>query len=311
VSSGVKLMDSEIEQQEAEEEQEVSDPVSVLEAKRTQQQAILLMLFMIVGLNSAWILAQSQTSDIEVNRPGAGQRTTHTFEVPDMMLMSKDVPVTMDCEFTFDESKEANNSNVSWSIIDGRGLKIYEWTGEVGDDCGAEFSLNPGSHRVSTSIPYAITAEQTLHMQVWKGLSKEGHIIATVMAFLFPLPAILAAQRRASKAPRSVPLARMRSLEDWQEIHREMEEMDRTAAEIHDLEPFIGGTISMEQSFTPEPVLQDKAIEAKDVPDIPEIDQTELIEDMERDTLLGLEDPLAADKRIRKVGDIYDLMKDD
>jgi hypothetical protein len=307
----MKMMDSEIEQQDAEEEESVSDPVSVLEAKRTQQQAILLMLFMIVGLNSAWMLAQSQTSDIEVNRPGAGQRTIHTFEVPDMMLMSKDVPVTMDCEFTFDESKEANNSNVSWSISDARGLKIHEWSGEVGDDCGAEFSLRPGIHRVSTSIPYAIKAEQTLHMRVWKGLSMEGHIIATMMAFLFPLPAILTAYRRVSKATRSVPLARMRRLEDWQEIHREMEALDRTAAEIHDLEPFTGETISMERSFTPEPVLQDKVVEAKDVPDIPEIDQTDLIEDMERDTLAGLEDPLAADKRIRKVGDIYDLMKDD
>ena len=304
-------MDSEIEQQDAEEEQSVSDPVSVLEAKRTQQQAIFLMLFMIVGLNSAWMLAQSQTSDIEVNRPGAGQRTTHTFEVPDMMLMSKDVPVTMDCEFTFDESKEANNSNVSWSVSDARGLKIHEWSGEVGDDCGAEFSLRPGIHRVSTSIPFAIKAEQTLHMRVWKGLSMEGHIIATVMAFLFPLPAILVAHRRVSKSNRSVPLARMRRLEDWQEIHREMEALDRTAAEIHDLEPFIGGTISMEQSFVSEPALQDKAVEAKDVPDIPEIDQTELIEDMERETLSGLEDPLAVDKRIRKVGDIYDIMKDD
>ena len=306
----MKIMDSDIEDKDAE-DQSVSDPVSVLEAKRTQQQAIFLMLFMIVGLNSAWMLAQSQTSDIEVNRPGAGQRMTHTFEVPDMMLMSKDVPVTMDCEFTFDESKEGNDTNVSWRILDVRGVMIHEWSGEVGDDCGAEFSLSPGTHRVSSSIPYAIDAEQTLHMRVWKGLSMEGHIIATMMGFLFPLPAILASRRRATKAIRSVPLARMRSLEDWQEIHREMEAIDRSAAEIHDLEPFIGGTISMEQSSLPEPVVQDEVPDAKDVPDIPNIDQTELIEDMERDTLSGLEDPLAADKRIRKVGDIYDLMKDD
>ena len=308
-------MDSEIELQDDKEESNdtdsVSNPVSILEAKRTQQQAIMLMLFMIIGLNSAWMLAQSQTSDIEVNRPGAGQRMTHTFEVPDMMLMSRDIPVSMDCEFSFDETKEANNTNVSWSIIDARGAKIHEWTGEVGDDCNADFSLSPGTHRVSLSIPYAIKAEQTLHMQVWRGLSMEGHIVATLMGFFFPLPAILAAGRRASKASRSIPLARMRSLEDWQEIHREMEEIDRSAAEIHDLEPFIGGTISMEQSSLPEPVVQDEVPDAKDVPDIPNIDQTELIEDMERDTLSGLEDPLAADKRIRKVGDIYDLMKDD
>ena len=67
----------------------------------------------------------------------------------------------------------------------------------------------------------------------------------------------------------------------------------------------------MEQPSLPEPAVQEEVPDAKDVPDIPNIDQTELIEDMERDTLSGLEDPLAADKRIRKVGDIYDLMKDD
>ena len=119
------------------------DPVALLQAKRTQQQAIFLMIFMIVGMNSAWLFAQSQTSDIEVNKPEAGFRTTHSFEVPDMMLMSRNVPVSVDCQFMLDETKEANSTNVSWRMLDVRGAVIHQWSGQVGEDCSTEMQLSP------------------------------------------------------------------------------------------------------------------------------------------------------------------------
>ena len=288
------------------------DPVTELQAKRTQQQAFLLMIFMIVGMNSAWLVAQSQTSDVEVNKPEAGFRSMHTFEVPDMMLMARMVPTTIDCQFVFDETKEANSTDVSWSMLDSRGNVLHQWSGQVGEDCSTELQLSPGMHRVSTTVPFGVQAEQTVHMQVWKGLSSEGYIIATVMAILFPLPAILVARRKLSRSKRVQPLARLRRLEDWQAIHREMEELDRTAAEINDLQPYLGGSMVSEQLAVSQPVLNAEADVGEELePDIPQIDQTELIEDMELDTLSGLEDPLAADNRIQRVGDIYDLMKED
>ena len=286
------------------------DPVTLLQAKKTQQQAIFLMIFMVIGMNSAWLLAQSQTSDIEVNKPEAGFRTTHTFEVPDMMLMSRNVPVSVDCQFMLDETKEANSTNVSWRMLDVRGAVIHQWLGQVGEDCSTEMQLSPGTYRVSNTVPFGVQAEQTIHMQVWKGLSTEGYIIATIMAVLFPLPAILVARRKISKSRKPPPLARLRRLEDWQAIHREMEEMDRTAAEINDLQPYVGRS-SVSENLASQPVFNAEDLDVEELePDIHQIDQTQMIEDMGRDTLSGLEDPLAADRRIQRVGDIYDLMKD-
>ena len=299
----------------AEDEQEIpeqsSDPIALLDTKRTQQKAILLMIFMVVGLNSAWFFAQSLSSDVEVNRVGAGFKSSHSFEVPNMMLMSRKVPTSINCNFLLDPQKEANSTEVSWRLTDSRGVLIHSWSGEVGDDCGVELMLEPGIHRISTTVPVGVNAEQTVHMQVWKSLSYYGHITATLLAFLFPLPALLTSYRRRPSTTQSAPLARMRRYEDWQAIHREMEERDRSGAEVADLNPFTGGTALVDRSFKPQPIQKEQVAEAKIAPDIPEVDQTDLIEDMDEDTMHGLVEPLAADKRIQKVADIYDLMKED
>jgi hypothetical protein len=292
-----------------EENQTTSAPVKLMEAKKNKQKAWLLMFFMLVGLNASWAFAQSLTSDIEVNKEGIEHQTTEAFEVPDMMLMSKQVPVEIICSSSLDPAKVANSTNVSWKLSDSRGKIVHSFSGKVGDECNAELLLQPGLHRMTTTVEYGVQIEQTVKMQVWKGLSKEGHITASVMAFLFPLPAILAAHRKGKIADQYVPIARARRYEDWETIHREMEDRDRSAAEVHDLNPYLGKQEIADQSYVlTNPIEEEEESRAKDIPDIEPVSQPK---DDGAGTMEGLADPLSADDRIQRVGDIYDLMKDD
>jgi hypothetical protein len=293
---------------EEEKSQTTSAPVKLMEAKKNKQKAWLLMFFMLVGLNASWAFAQSLTSDIEVNKEGVEHQTTEAFEVPDMMLMSKQVPVKIICSSSLDPEKIANSTNVSWKLSDSRGKIVHSFSGKVGDECSTELLLQPGLHRMTTIVEYGVQIEQTVKMQVWKGLSKEGHIAASMMALLFPLPAILAAHRRGKVADQDVPIARARRYEDWETLHREMEDRDRSAAEVQDLNPYLGKQAIVDQSYALTIPIEEEKPRTKDVPDIVPVSQPKADS---AGTMEGLVDPLSADDRIQKVKDIYDLMKDD
>jgi|TARA_B110000263_G_C15275490_1_gene495660 hypothetical protein len=293
---------------EEDESQATSAPVKLMEAKKDIQNAWLLMFFMLIGLNASWVFAQSLTSDIEVNKEGVEHQTTEAFEVPDMMLMSKQVPAEIICSSSLDPGKTANGTNVSWKLSDSRGKIVHSFSGKVGDGCNAKLLLQPGLHRMTTTVEYGVQIEQTVKMQVWKGLSKEGHIIASMMAFLFPLPTILAAHRRGKRIEHDVPIARARRYEDWETIHREMEDRDRSATEIHDLNPYLGKQANLDQSYVLTKPTEEERPTTKDVPDIAPVSQPKADD---TGTMKGLVDPLSVDERIQKVGDIYDLMKDD
>jgi hypothetical protein len=291
-----------------EESQPTSGPVKLMEAKKNKQKAWLLMFFMLIGLNASWVFAQSLTSDIEVNKEGVEHQLTEAFEVPDMMLMSKQVPVEIICISSLDPAKTANSTNISWKLSDARGKIVHSFNGKVGDACNAELLLSPGLHRMTTTVEYGVQVEQTVKMRVWKGLSKEGHIAASVIAVLFPLPAILAAHRRGKRAELDVPIARARRYEDWETLHREMEDRDRSAAEVQDLNPYLGKQAFVDQSYVSTIPTEEEKPGVKDVPDIVPVSQPKADG---AGTMEGLADPLSADGRIKRVGDIYDLMKDD
>lgn len=286
------------------------DPVTILEAHRTQRKALLLMLFMVVGLNMSWLFAQSLSSDVELNKTGLDNDRTSTFEVPDMMLMSQEVPTIITCNTAEDPTKVVNSTAVSWRLTNSRGVLVHSWSGEVGEDCSVRLTLEPGLHRMITEVDDAIDIDQTVEMRVWGSLSSEGHITATVMGILFPLPAILAARRRGRRASRSTPLARMRRHEDWETIHREMEARDRQMAEVGTMAGLTSTANRIDQRLEKQAAAKEPELD-HDIKDVPAIDQTDLLEDMSRQTLRGLEDPLSADDRIKRVGDIYNLMKDD
>jgi hypothetical protein len=128
------------------------------------------------------------------------------------------------------------------------------------------------------------------------------------MAFLFPLPAILAAHRKGKRADQHIPIARARRYEDWETLHREMEDRDRSAAEVHDLNPYLGKQAVVDQSYILTIPIEEEKPGAKDIPDIDPVIQPKTDGD---GTMEGLADPLSVDDRIQRVGDIYDLMKDD
>ena len=112
-----------------EESQPTSAPVKLMEAKKNKQKAWLLMFFMLIGLNASWVFAQSLTSDIEVNKEGVEHQLTEAFEVPDMMLMSKQVPVEIICISSLDPAKTANSTNISWKLSDARGKIVHSFRG--------------------------------------------------------------------------------------------------------------------------------------------------------------------------------------
>jgi len=87
-----------------------------------------------------------------------------------------------------------------------------------------------------------------------------------------------------------------------------MEDRDRSAAEVHDLNPYFGKQAIVDQSYVLTKPIDEEKPRVKDVPDIVPVGQPKADT---AGTMKGLVDPLSADERIQRVGDIYDLMKDD
>ncbi|MCS5585249.1 MAG: hypothetical protein NZ777_17290, partial [Pseudomonadales bacterium] len=95
----------------------------------------------------------------------------------------------------------------------------------------------------------------------------------------------------------------------WEQVHSEMEEVDRIQAEVNEMS--IPG-------FSDQP--KDDSQSGKKIPVLSEYDQTAEIEieeekmlsldEMAKGTMQGLRGPVERDERIKRVGDIYDLMDD-
>ena len=277
-------------------------------AHQRLRRATLAAVFLLVGLQAGWLLVISQSATREVNDLDTAFHSSHYFEVPDITATGKSMPVSFTCSNVIGQ----NNSSVEiwWALYDESGLVVADWNGMSGGDCGGfDLSLEPGDYKILTAEDSGADFEQNLHLKVWKSISFEGHMIGLVVAILLGGDGIWRARKKIKALSEPTAQHKIAQKGVWEQVHSEMEEEDRIQAEVSEMS--LAG-------FVDQP--KDDSQVGKKIPELSEYDQTAEIElaeeqmgeldELAKGTMAGLRGPLERDERIKRVGDIYDLMDD-
>ena len=277
-------------------------------AQKRLRRATFSAIFLLIGLQAGWMLVISQSATREVNNLDSPFHSSHFFEVPDITATGKSMQVSFTCSNVIGQGNSSDD--IWWALYDESGRVVVDWNGMSGGDCGGfDLSLPPGDYKILTSEDSGADFEQNLHLKVWKSLSFEGHVIGFIIAILLGGDGIWRARKKIKALNEPTDQHKISQKGVWEQVHSEMEEGDRIQAEVTEMS-FTG--------FSDQP--EDESQDGKKIPALSEYDQTAEIEleeeergaldEMAKGTMQGLSGPVERDERIKRVGDIYDLMDD-
>ena len=284
------------------------DAEELAAAQKRLRRATFSAVFLLIGLQAGWLLVTSQSATREVNNLDSPFHSSHFFEVPDITTTGKSMPVSFTCSNVIGQGN--SSTPIGWALYDESGRVVTEWNGMSGGDCsGFELSLSPGDYKILTSEDSGADFEQNLNLKVWKSLSFEGHVSGLIITILLGGDGIWRARKKIKALSEPTAQHKIAQKGVWEKVHSEMEEEDRIQAEVKEMS--ITG-------FSDQP--KDDSQSGKKIPALSEYDQTAEIEieedkmlaldEMAKGTMQGLSGPVERDERIKRVGDIYDLMDD-
>mgnify|MGYP000008072260 CR=1 FL=1 len=136
-------------------------------AHQRLRRATLAAAFLLVGLQTGWLLVISQSATREVNDLDSAFHSSHFFEVPDITATGKSMPVSFTCSNVIGQGN--SSTEIWWALYDESGQVVADWNGTSGGDCGGfDISLPPGDYKILTSEDSGADFEQNLHLKVWK-----------------------------------------------------------------------------------------------------------------------------------------------
>tara|TARA_B100001123_G_C15261911_1_gene1006899 strand:+ start:275 stop:1135 length:861 start_codon:yes stop_codon:yes gene_type:complete len=281
------------------------DEEEIIAAKKRYKRALFTAAILLIGLQTAWLIVKAQSATREVNELGSSFNEVHFFEVPDIFSAGKSMPVEFTCSNVIGEGN--SSTEIWWTLHDDSNNIVDNWNGVSGGDCGG-FStyLSPGEYKITTSSGSGSEFHQELNLSVWSAFWIEGHIVALLIAALLGGDGIWRAKKKLKKLTTPLPQHKIAQKEAWEKVNTEMESKDRIEAEVEEM-GFAG--------FVDQPSEKEYG---KKIPELSDFDYTDEVEeeespeldDLGEGTMKGLSGPVKRDDRIKRVGDIYDLMDD-
>ena len=272
-------------------------------------------------LNVIWTFAVDSPSTSEVMSHDTKLVKEHAQDVPDILGLNHDVPLTMECDFK-PKNESASNTEVEVWIEDSKGEQTLLWRGDADENCeDADLQLAPGKYNFIVSYSSGnqanpnekpITGEMTIHMYVWKPLKMQGYIVLNILGLiLFITDGVIRKwmkQRRESKI-RTLPLHKQRQKEDWENVMQSMSGGE--AVDVEDLmihQPKADESMELQRKRMREQFSAQEQIATANA-----VDDDDIIDDVLADdigelgegTTVGLEGKVQRDENIRTVGDIW------
>ena len=284
----------------------IGDEEEIAVAQKRMRRAYISAVVLLIGLQGAWLIAVSQSATREVNASDAAFHSEHQFEVPNILSFGKSMPVEFTCSSTIEEG----NSSVEiwWILYDGSNNIVANWNGASGGTCGGfEMDLTPGKYRIQTSGESGANFDQELHLGIWSPISIEGHIAALLIAIILGGEGLWRANKKLKALTLPMSQHKIAQKDVWEKVNSDLESEDRVEADVNEI-GFAG--------FINQPTKDEYS---KVIPELEEFDYTDEIEaeeevdemgDLGEGTMRGLRGPVKKDERIKRVGDIYDLMDD-
>ena len=281
------------------------DEEEIIAAKKRLKRAFFTAAILLIGLQTAWLIVKAQSATREVNEFDSAFNEVHFFEVPDIFSAGKSTPVEFTCSNVIGEGN--SSTEIWWTLHDDSNNLVDNWNGISGGDCGGfNTYLSPGEYKITTSSDSGSEFNQELNLRVWSAFWIEGHIVAFLIAVLLGGDGIWRARKKLRKLTTPLPQHKIAQKEAWEKVNTDMESKDRIEAEVEEM-GFAG--------FVDQP---SESEHGKKIPELSEFDYTDEVEeeegldldDLGEGTMKGLRGPVKKDDRIKRVGDIYDLMDD-
>lgn len=266
------------------------------------------MLVLWLSINLIWLTLHQQPSINQVNNPATKVNYNYTVEVPNILSRDKPIPFTLRCDFAFSDEGKLNtpqNNSVSLILFEGNNV-LYEWYGNVGDECPTwDSQLSPGSYNLQTSIAndsklVDVTVEYDL--SIFRNFSMEGFYVANLIGLLL----VLSEMQLFKKNKLKIVKNKKWKPQEWK-IGDATKEVEVGLIEPHDNEEtVISDEISKQRQQYEDEINKNKQDPMKEIEQAP-IKQPDQLQDGDDSKLKG---KLHPDKRIQRVSDIYDLMEE-
>jgi len=135
----------------------------------------------LVLINIAWAFIADNTATQDINRPGAEFSSEREAEVSSLFVSGL-IPAEITCSFI---TNNGQNRDVGYKmILDGK--VIASWSGNSSEECKDwKGELSPGDYVFETTSFDDIDATISLHLQPFEPLRWYGHVILSVLLFVF------------------------------------------------------------------------------------------------------------------------------
>ncbi|MBT4406343.1 MAG: hypothetical protein HOC79_00525 [Euryarchaeota archaeon] len=287
-----------------------SSPEEILMAKKQLRRAIITAVFLVIGLQIAWIIAISQSAIREVNQPKSEFEEIHLFEVPNLLSSGNNMNVDYRCSSSLPENY-SSFPQVSWQMISSSNDIVAEWNGDAGGDCGSFSEKLPfGTYQIVSNESDAILVQE-LELHIWKSLQFEGHMVALLFGIILGGDSFWRNWKKLKLKRAPLPKHKLSQKKVWDEVNEKMSEDDEKSSSLSKYEKMIALPTKQERKnekeyFTPS-FEQKEEVSSADEKSLIEEKEIEELLDLGEGTMHGLEGPLQKDESIKSVKDIWDL----
>jgi hypothetical protein len=135
----------------------------------------------LILINVVWIFIADNTATQDINRPGAEFSSERESEVSSLFGLGP-IPAEITCSFTTNNGQDLD---VGYRLsLDGK--TVASWSGNSSEKCKDwKGELAPGDYVFETTSFDDIDATISLHLQPFEPLRWYGHVILSVLLFVF------------------------------------------------------------------------------------------------------------------------------